>query len=306
MGKQVFQTENTSRWNRFRWSIRLLVFIGTILFTALIIMLIIDKSPNLPFKQDYKSVITASRPFMQETKLSKEYKGFRKYISDKKLHTNYEKQKQDRIDRQKQFGGNNQSSTTDKAITSWNKFPGGIRSAFYVAWDPQSFFSLKRNIRNLNLIMPEWFFIDPKTDELKTNVDWQGYNLMRRSGIPIMPILSNNFDREFRSEAIGRILHNPDKRKKMIQQVLVQCLKQKFVGINLDLESLNENSDEYLIQFVKELSTAFHAKGLLVTQDIMPFNTDYNVKELARYNDYLFLMAYDEYSSDSDPGPISS
>ena len=306
MGKQVFQTESTSRWKKFQWSIRLLFFFAVILIAALVIMLIIDKSPNLPFKQDYKSVITASRPFMQETRLSKEYKGFRKYIADKKLHTNYEKEKRDRIDRQKKNSAGMLNADIDITIDSWNRFPAGIRSAFYVAWDPQSFFSLKRNIKNLNLIMPEWFFIDPKTDQLKTNVDWQGYNLMRKSGTAVMPMLSNNFDREFRSEAIGRILHSPQKRSKVIQQVLAQCIKHRFVGINLDFESLNENSDEYLIQFVKEFATAFHAKGLLVTQDIMPFNTDYNVKELAKYNDYLFLMAYDEYSSDSDPGPISS
>ena len=306
MSKQVFQTESTSRWRKFKWSMRLLFLIAAILIAALIIMLIIGKSPNLPFKQDYRSVVTATKPFMQETKLSKEYKGFRDYISDKKLHTNYEKEKQATLNRYKKFQNTINDVNRNEVINGWDRFPAGIRSAFYVAWDPQSFFSLKRNIRNLNLIMPEWFFIDPKTDALKTNVDVQGYNLMKKSGVPIMPMLSNNFEREFRSEAIGRILHNEKKRKKIINEVLAQCIKNKFVGINLDLESLNESSDKYLIQFVKEFSEAFHAKGLLVTQDIMPFNEDYNIKELAKYNDYLFLMAYDEYSSDNDPGPISS
>ncbi|WP_321436612.1 polysaccharide deacetylase family protein [uncultured Bacteroides sp.] len=305
MGKQIFQTESTSRWKKFKWSMRFVFFIAAILIAALIIMLIIDRSPSLPFRQDYRSVVTASKPFMQETKLSKEYKGFRNYIQDKKWHTNYEKEKEASLKRYGRFQGKNDSNK-NKCIESWNKFPAGIRSAFYVAWDPQSYFSLKRNIRNLNLIMPEWFFIDPKTDELKTNVDPQGFSLMKKSGIPIMPMLSNNFDREFRPEAIGRILHSEKKRKKMIFQVLAQCLRNKFAGINIDFEDLNESSDEYLIQFVREISAAFHSKGLLVTQDIMPFNDDYNIKELAKYNDYLFLMAYDEYSSGGDPGPISS
>ncbi|WP_321424216.1 polysaccharide deacetylase family protein [uncultured Bacteroides sp.] len=306
MDKQIFQTENTLRWKKFKWSMRFIFFIAAILIAALIIMLFIDKSPSLPFRQDYRSVVTASKPFMQETKLSKEYKGFREYISDKKWHTNYEKENEASLKRYRKFQSNKNEPNVVKSIETWNKFPAGIRSAFYVAWDPQSYFSLKRNIRNLNLIMPEWFFIDPKTDELKTNVDPQGFNLMKKSGVPIMPMLSNNFDREFRPEAIGRILHSEKKRKKMIFQVLAQCLRNKFVGINIDFEDLNESNNEYLIQFVKEISTAFHSKGLLVTQDIMPFNDDYNIKELAKYNDYLFLMAYDEYSSGGDPGPISS
>ena len=133
-----------------------------------------------------------------------------------------------------------------------------------------------------------------------------GYNYMRKSGVMIMPMLSNNFDREFRSEGIGRILHDKTKREKLINTVLNECIRRRFIGINIDLEDLNENSDTYLIQFVREIAAAFHAKGLLVTQDIMTDNTDYNVKELAKYNDYLILMAYDEYSGGSDPGPISS
>ena len=54
------------------------------------------------------------------------------------------------------------------------------------------------------------------------------------------------------------------------------------------------------------MATAFHSKGLLLSQDVMPFNTDYNIKELSKYIDYFCLMAYDEYSLSSDAGPISS
>lgn len=305
MGKQIFQTDNTSRWKKFKWSIRFILFIIAILVAALILMLIIDRIPNLPFKQDYRSVVTASKPFLQENKISKEYKGFRSYITERKIHSNYAQEKKAKLIKYKRFQVK-ESAITEKCIDSWDKFPAGIRSAFYVAWDPQSYFSLKRNIHNLNLIIPEWFFIDPKTDQLNTNVDTEGFNLMKKSGIPIMPILSNNFDREFRPEAIGRILHNPGKRMVIINRVLKECLKNKFIGINIDIENLNENCNEYLTQFVKEMSNVFHANGLLVTQDIMPFNEDYDIKRLAKYNDYLFLMAYDEYSSTSDPGPISS
>lgn len=306
MDKQVFQTENTSRWKKFKWSMRFFIFIAIILIAALIVMLIIEKSPSLPFKQDYRSAVTASKPFMQETKLSKEYKGFRGFITDKKLSTNYEKEKQSKLDRSKKHNSFSNANYQNKIVQSWNRFPSGIRSAFYVGWDPQSYYSLKRNVQHLNLVMPEWLFIDPSADTVKVQIDSRGYNLMKKYGVAIMPMLSNNFKKVFRAEAIGRILHSPQKRRAVITQTLTQCLKYNFAGINIDIESLNEDSDEYLVTFVKELAAAFHSKGLLVTQDIMPFNTDYNIKELAKYNDYLVLMAYDEYSSDNDAGPISS
>lgn len=223
------------------------------------------------------------------------------------MHSNYAKEKMERIARYNKMKSAIANDTTiSKVLQEWDNVPGGIRSAFYVAWDPQSYFSLRRNINNLNLVIPEWFFIDPNADTVRTDVDMRGYQLMKNSGVPIMPILSNNFNREFKPEAIGRILKDPQKRGNVIKNVLRQCIENKFIGINIDLEDLNLKSDELLIRFVKEMSEAFHKNGLLITQDIMPFNTDYNVKELAKYNDYLFLMAYDEYSTDGDPGPISS
>lgn len=306
MSKQVFQTDNKSRWITFKWTLRVLTVIAVILLTALILMLIIDKIPSIPYHQNYKNIITANKPYLQETKISKEYKGIRSFITENEIHQNYTIERKDANIRRKLREAENAKPVSERVIKNWQKFPAGIRSGFYVAWDPQSLFSLKRNIKNLNLIIPEWFFIDPKGDSVKFNIDTVAYKFMRKSGVMIMPILSNNFDREFHSEGIGRILHNKQKREKLISNVLNECVKRNFVGINIDFEELKENSDVYLIQFIKEMSSAFHQKGLLITQDIMPDNDDYNLKELSKYTDYLILMAYDEYSGDSDPGPVSS
>ena len=306
MDKQVFQTDDQSRWMKVKWSLRVLAVVAAILVAALVIMLIIDIAPKVPYRQNYQNIVSANKPYLQETKISKEYKGFRHYIKEKEFQQNYAKERKEAKQRRTLRELNAQKPINERVVREWQKFPAGIRSAFYVAWDPQSIISLQQNIKNLNLIIPEWFFIDPKGDSLKFNIDTVGYRFMKKSGVMIMPMLSNNFNREFRSEGISRILHNKAKRQKIIGTMLNECVRRNFVGINIDLEELKENNDSYLIQFVKEISEAFHAKGLLVTQDIMPNNDDYNLAELAKYNDYLMLMAYDEYSLDSDPGPISS
>jgi len=306
MGRQIFQTDSNSRWNKAKWSSRVVLFVVSLLVLAVIIMLIIDRSPSIPYRQDYESVITASKPFLQETKLSKEYKGFRHFIKEKEFHRNYEHEKKELIKNKKKIEEFSKQSNAYKIQNEWQRFPAGLRAAFYVAWDPQSLFSLRRNINNLNLIVPEWFFVDPKTGSVKTNIDPVGFKFMQKSGVMIMPLLSNNVNREFRSEGVKQILHNPEKRKALIDNVLNECIEKNFVGINIDFEDINEKSDEFLIRFVKEISDAFHAKGLIVSQDIMPFNEDYNITKLAQHLDYIFLMAYDEYSADSDPGPISA
>ncbi|WP_315818491.1 glycosyl hydrolase family 18 protein [Paraflavitalea speifideaquila] len=49
-----------------------------------------------------------------------------------------------------------------------------------------------------------------------------------------------------------------------------------------------------------------HPRGYLVSQEIMPHDEDFNLKVLQAYNDYMFLMAYDEHYASSVPGNISS
>ena len=292
--KQIFQTNNKKRWRNVQWGSRVLIFIAVLLFLALGLMMKLDKNPKIPFKEDYKAVITAGKPYLQENKISKEYKGFRNFISEKTIHTSLSKIEKAKAERLKNQNKN------------WSQFPGGIRSAFYVAWDPQSLMSLKRNIKHVNLVFPEWFFLDPKTGDLKTNIDPEGYKVIRRTGVSAMPILSNNFDREFRSEGLGKVLKDPLKRAKLIQKITQECVKFHFKGINIDFEDMNLQSDEDLVSFMKELSQTFKQNKLLVTMDIMTDNDDYNIRNLNPYVDYFVLMAYDEYSADGDAGPVSS
>ena len=76
MDKQIFQTDNQSRWKRFKWTIGVILFIVALFVAAFFIMLAIERLPTVPFKQSYRKVVTAEKPLLQETKLSKEYKEF--------------------------------------------------------------------------------------------------------------------------------------------------------------------------------------------------------------------------------------
>jgi cellulose synthase/poly-beta-1,6-N-acetylglucosamine synthase-like glycosyltransferase/spore germination protein YaaH/peptidoglycan/xylan/chitin deacetylase (PgdA/CDA1 family) len=169
------------------------------------------------------------------------------------------------------------------------------------------FFPLQRNIHRLNLVVPEWFFIDPTADTVSTAIDDRGLAVMKNAGVAIMPMLSNFYsgDKKFHGESVHRILHDPAKKQRLISD-LVRLVKQHgFSGINVDLEELQEKSDEAFVSFQKELHHAMKQQGFLVSQDVIPFNADYNYKALAEYNDYIFLMAYDEFSKSSKPGPVA-
>ncbi|MBF1498799.1 glycosyltransferase [Prevotella pallens] len=301
MDKQVFQTDSRQRWNRFKWTLRVLLTIAILLGAVFLAMFALEESPQMPFRHDYRSVVSAGKPFLKDNKTSKEYKSFRDFFHEQRMHSN----DAHIAAKQHRFVGK-ANSLTQKYIAEWTDSRMGIRSAWYVNWDKRAYLSLKNNIKHLNMVLPEWFFINPNTDQLESRIDKKALKLMRSAGIPILPMLTNNYGAKFRSEPIARIMNNQEKRMALIKQLADQCEQYGFTGINLDLEDLNITDNVPLITLVKDFATVFHARGLYVTQAIAAFNDDYDMQELAKYDDYLFLMAYDEHNSTSQPGAISS
>lgn len=288
--KQVFQTSNPSRWQRFKWTFRLLLFLMVITVVAIIIALKTAYTPTVPILQStvFKKILVSDE---HPDSLMKEYQGFRKFIDDK-------------------WSLGKGCGQNDSAIrlSNSNLFSDslGIRAAFYVDWDPQAFFSLKRNIHKLNLILPEWIFFDPTGDSMIVRKDKRGYDLIKKTrGLRVMPMLTNNIDGKWNGQVVSRILNNSNKSEKLINDLSKWIKSEGFAGINIDFEELIEKDNRVLTQFLKKLSNRFHADGLLTTIDVMPFNEDYDYAALAAHTDYIFLMAYDQFNSGTKPGPIS-
>ncbi len=287
--RQVFQTESKLRWRSFQWLGRFIVAALLLMIPVVIITLARGLAPVLPLlSSGADSINRLTHPVTPLTftrKEFKKYKGFNAFF----------------IARQK-----NDSLRHNIPRVSTQR----IRAAFYVDWDPQAFFSLQKNVSKLNMVVPEWFFINPSTDTLQPNIDTAALSLMRRNHITIIPIINNiNILKEngdFDGAILHRILNSPQKKERLIQDIVKYLKHYNLQGINIDFEELQEKTDEPLIAFQQELYATLHSQGYIVTQDVIPSDEDYNVKELSFYNDYIFLMAYDEHYSTSVPGAVSS
>ena len=301
MDRQVFQTDSRQRWNRFKWTLRVIVTVVFLLGLVFLAMFALEESPQMPFRHDYRKVVSAGAPFMKDNETAKVYKSFRDFFKEQRMHSNYVKV----AARQHRFVGK-AGRAAAKYMSEWSDPRMGIRSAWYVNWDKHAYLSLKNNLKHLNMVLPEWFFINPRTDRIETRIDRRALRLMRHAGIPVLPMLTNNYGSAFRPEAIGRIMRDDRKRMAMINELASICRKNGFSGINLDLEELDINDDALLITLVKDFAQVFHSQGLYVTQAVAAFNDDYNMPELAKYDDYLFLMVYDEHNAASRPGPVCS
>jgi poly-beta-1,6 N-acetyl-D-glucosamine synthase len=288
--KQIFQTTTKKRWRTFQWSTRLILFVLLLMIPIFLITLKRGLKPSLPLLgnsiQKEKNLSNPVIPAELTEKELKKYKGFDYFLREKR----------------------NIQKTNAKPVAVNTK---QVRAAFYVDWDPQSLFSLQRNINKINMVIPEWFFIDPKTDLLRTDIDTIALKVMKKSRVKIVPLINNinqslGKEGDFDGDLIHRILHDKTKRERLINDIVKNLKKYNLQGINIDFEEFKENSDEPIIAFQKELYEKLHPMGYIVSQDIMSGDDDFNIKKLAIYNDYMFLMAYDEHYSGSIPGNISS
>src|SRR5579871_6101397 len=300
---QIFQTDSSSRWQRFKWSSRLLLLL--LIFAIVIIIIAISRvyTPGLPqfaSTQEKQALLDTNSGLANKSKIFKQYAGFRKYINEKEAY------KAGGYPVPRRFRKRNGIVVqADSSFYSFKKFTTGIRAAFYVNWDKESLASLRQNIAHMNVVFPEWFFLDPNADTLVTNIDTAALNVMNKASVKVLPILTNNFNQSFRGDVVHRIFTDKSKRERLIDDIIKVLKKDSLDGINIDFEELKEPKSETFVLFQKELYEKLHAQNFLVTQDVAPFNDDYDLSGLSKYNDYICLMAYDQFSESTLPGPIS-
>ncbi len=288
--KPVFYSTNSSRWKRFLWVIKILSVLLLLGIASILISLFHKQAFKLPTLREHLTLSQEdSKKFATADIKAKETAHFLKLAKEARTHEGHDFYKRDKI------------------IPGEVRKYEPIRAGFYVNWDIQSKFSLKQNASKLNMVLPEWLFVQDTSDEVATDIDAEALDIMQRNHLAVVPMVSNYFNNKFNGGNVHRIITSPARRARFINSLIVVLNKYHFNGVNIDFEDLNqEKTDEYLIAFQKELYTALHAKGYVVTQDIAPFNEDYNVAELAKYNDFFFLMGYDQYNATSEPGPVAA
>ncbi|SCG83240.1 putative glycosylase ykvQ [Proteiniborus sp. DW1] len=160
---------------------------------------------------------------------------------------------------------------------------------------------------SLDVISPNYFNIDSDGSLLLTSLlSTEFISSMHSQNIKVVPFISNHWDRE-----LGRIaLKN---REKLADEIVTAIKKYNLDGVNVDIENVTEVDRENYTDFVrilrsklpegKELSVAVAANPRGFTKG---WHGSYDYEALAKYSDYLMIMAYDESYYGSKPGPVAS
>ncbi|MEO6721857.1 MAG: glycosyltransferase, partial [Ferruginibacter sp.] len=289
---QIFQTTNAKRWRSFKWSFRIILMLVASFLFILAIAIRRGENPSLPNLKSkaraYQIALSPNNPLTLSTSFEKKYNGFKQFLHKKTTDN---------------LLGNSPVKKSSSNLTAPE-----IRAAFYTPWAATtSLPDLKKYADKLNVIFPEWFFIDTLTQKLQTRIDSAGLAIMRQKGLRIIPLLTNfnSSKKDFDGDLLHKILSDQVKQKAFIRQLQDTLNYYHFQGINIDFEDLKEKTNEPLTLFQKELYQALHADNMLVTMDVAVRNEDYDYAKLSDYNDYIVLMAYDQHDLSGNAGPVS-
>jgi cellulose synthase/poly-beta-1,6-N-acetylglucosamine synthase-like glycosyltransferase/peptidoglycan/xylan/chitin deacetylase (PgdA/CDA1 family)/spore germination protein YaaH len=179
---------------------------------------------------------------------------------------------------------------------------------FYVNWDDSSYSSLKRNLGALDWLVPEWIRLRDGDDPLSVDIEPRAVELLRqqRPDLPVLPLVQNYENEKWNSAVLAHAVTDEASRQRLITALTKVVADNRFAGLTIDLEEAPASAQANLLTFMRELHTAFQARGWLVAEAVPFDNPDWDYAGYAAATDYLMLMAYDQHWSDSKPGPISS
>ena len=287
MQKQVFQTNSATRWKSFVWFVRILLVFLVVIITSVVISLIHKHNYDL-------TVLTYNSKKLPDlnTDKSKTYISKSEEIEFARQIELYRKKHRKTYNREEQ-----------KVSQEIKKYLP-VRAGFYVNWDMNSAYSLKKNISKMNIVIPEWYFLADSKGKLDARVEEETLDFIHKNKVSVIPMLSNF--KQWGTDSTLILLKNKNYRTHLIKEIETVLDTNDFQGINIDFENFPFKIKPYLIQFSKELYETLHPEGYLITIDLNPTDEQVWYKELAPYYDFIFSMAYNEHYPDGEPGSISS
>ena len=184
---------------------------------------------------------------------------------------------------------------------------------FYYVRDRLAYDSLRAHAQQVGHLSPVWLDVDAK-GALVNNIekDIVAWSSSRR--IRLMPVVMNKgFSGDSVAAATG-----PARRK--LTAALVQvAAANRFEGLQLDFEGLRAVDREPYAEFAEQLAAGLHARGMQFSVAVpAPLADDpakgwvasqqsasFDYARLSAAADFVTLMAYDEYTSPGQPGPVA-
>lgn len=211
-----------------------------------------------------------------------------------------------------------------------NKGNFGI-SGWLVYWNPKSMETYERYAAMIDRVYPEWYIVGedgmPRSNEFNVAQPEdtavflakkrKTVQIAKANGIQVFSMIVN-YDKaigEHSSKRVEMFLDNSELRKRHIQALVNNAVKDGADGIDIDYENLKATDASGFSSFMAELKDACRHHGLLLAAALPPksdANGTWDGNQAADYRalgqslDLIRPMTYDEHWSTSTAGPVSS
>ena len=173
----------------------------------------------------------------------------------------------------------------------------------------ESFDEVTEGARGLNVIAPTWYLLKDDVGGMESFGSSEYVAKAHAKGLEVWVTVRN-----FRDDAIliddKALLSSAKSRQTLITNLISESKRLGVDGINLDFEQITADTGKDYVEFVRELSIACRAEGLVYSIDnYVPyhFNDYYDRTEQGIVADYVVIMGYDEHTAGSEEaGSVAS
>ncbi len=193
--------------------------------------------------------------------------------------------------------------------------PRGVRDdkplaiAFHVPWDESSTASLRRNIEELDWLIPGWVSVTGANHQITVFRDTAGRAILNRATRRplLLPMIQNAIQGNWDGAGMAALLRSPAQRRALLDRLEPWLAANQAGGAFFDFEELPPAAQVDYRTFLREAKARFGRHGWVVAIAV-PVGEDsgWDVKSYAAIVDRVFLMAYDEHEVGGEAGPIAS
>jgi spore germination protein YaaH len=194
-----------------------------------------------------------------------------------------------------------------------------LKAVFYMTQTPDSIRSFLDHAAQVGILVPTVYSVD-ENGLVWGALDSRVLDAAREHHVPVMPIIVNP---GFNPATIHAVLTSADARQRMIAALYQECSRFHYYGIQFDFEHVAFTDRDALTRLVRETATAFAAGGFKLSIATVHAYSDfpgagayahwlyaewrgsYDLRELAKYCDFISVMAYDQHTGHTTPGPVA-
>jgi spore germination protein YaaH len=190
---------------------------------------------------------------------------------------------------------------------------------FYYSDDSLGLESLQAHADAMTVLAPQCYGLD-RAGALHGQLPAGILEVTRRVGLPLMPLVTNSgFDRL----TAHRLLHNAPAQERAARSLAQLAERNQYVGWQLDFEDMDPADKFAYTRFAGRVAARLHRDHRLLSvavvtrfSDTYPdrsatrFHTGewgaaFDYRGLGRVADFLVLMAYDQHTPATPPGPVA-